>query len=215
MDFKNFIKDLRMAILTGDVDKARELAKMSIDNKYDPQNVINEGIRVAMDEVGDRFSTGEFFLPDLVRSGEATKVVIAELKPRIMKDGGKSDTGGKIVIGTVKGDIHEIGKTLVTTMLMAGGFEVIDLGVDVPTEKFIEMVEEENVEIVGLSALLTTTMPTQKVVIEALEEAGLRKSVKVIIGGAPTDAAWAEKIGADAYCDNAVEAVRVVRRLMN
>ena len=215
MDFNNLLENLRLAILAGDVEKANELAKISVDNNFDPQKIVDEGIRIAMDDVGDRFATGEYFLPDLIRSGEATKAVISELEPILLKDGSKTDTAGKIVIGTVKGDIHEIGKTLVATMLTAGGFNVIDLGVDVPTEKFIETVQNENVKVLGLSALLTTTMPIQKVVIETLSEAGLRDSVKVIIGGAPTNADWAEEIGADAYCDNAMEAVRVVREITN
>lgn len=214
MDYNTFTEDLKSAILKGDGEKAEQLAKLSIDHDFDSQKIVNEGIRSAMDEVGDLFSTGEFFLPDLVLSGEATKAVIRVLEPRLIKASDKSDAEGKIVIGTVKGDIHEIGKTLVATMLTAGGFNVIDLGVDVPTEKFIETVKEGNVRVVGLSALLTTTMPIQKDVIDGLREAGLRDKLKVIIGGAPTDEEWARKIGADAYCDNAMEAVRVVRRMI-
>jgi corrinoid protein of di/trimethylamine methyltransferase len=215
MDLNNFLENLKSAILTGDVDKANELAKISVQNDFDPQIIINKGVRIAMDEVGDRFAKGDYFLPDLILSGEATKAVVSELEPLLVKDSSKSDTVGKIAVGTVKGDIHEIGKNLVVTMLTAGGFNVIDLGVDVPTERFIETVKQEKVWVLGLSALLTTTMPNQKVVIEALKDEGLRESVKVIIGGAPTDANWAKEIGADAYCDNAMEAVRVVRGMMN
>ena len=215
MDFDVLLEDLRKSILMGDVEQANKLAKISVEKNFDPQKIVDDGIREAMDEVGDLFATGEYFLPDLIRSGEATKGVIKELEPLLMKNKVESDSAGKIVIGTVKGDIHEIGKTLVTTMIAAGGFDVVDLGVDVPTEKFVETVQNENVKIIGLSALLTTTMPIQREVIEALKEAGLRESVKVIIGGAPTDANWAKEIGADAYCDNAIEAVRVVRGMMN
>lgn len=215
MDFNNLLENLRTAILTGDEEKADELAKVSVENNFDPQKIVDEGIRIAMDQVGELFASGEYFLPDLIRSGEATKAVIRELEPVLVKEGISSESEGKIVIGTVSGDIHEIGKTLVSTMITAGGFKVIDLGVDVSTEKFIETVKNENVKVLGLSALLTTTMPFQKVVIDALKEAGLRDSVKVIIGGAPTNAEWAEEIGADAYCDNAMEAVRVVREMMN
>ena len=214
MDFNKLLGDIQKAILVGDVEKANELAKISVENKFDPQKIVDEGIRNAMDEVGDLFETGEYFLPDLIRSGEATKAVIRELEPLLLKESSDAESAEKIVIGTVKGDIHEIGKTLVTTMLTAGGFNVIDLGVDVPTERFVETVKNENIKVVGLSALLTTTMPIQKVVIEALKDAGLRDSVKVIIGGAPTNADWAKEIGADAYCDNAMEAVRVVRKIM-
>lgn len=214
MDYNKLIEDLRFAILKGDGEKAEELAKLSIEKDFDSQKIVNEGIRSAMDEVGDLFSVGEYFLPDLVLSGEAAKAIIRVLEPRLAKVSDKGDVAGKIIIGTVKGDIHEIGKTLVATMLTGGGFNVIDLGVDVPTEKFIETVKEENAQVVGLSALLTTTMPFQKEVIEGLKEAGLRDKVKVIIGGAPTDKEWARKIGADAYCDNAMEAVRVVRGMV-
>ena len=215
MEFNEFLVNLKKAILAGDVEEANQLAKASVENSFDPQKIVDEGIREAMDEVGELFATGEYFLPDLIRSGEATKGVIKELEPLLMKNKVESDTVGKIVIGTVKGDIHEIGKSLVTTMIAAGGFEVTDLGVDVPTEKFVETAQTENVKIIGLSALLITTMPIQREVIDALKDAGLRESVKVIIGGAPTDANWAKEIGADAYCDNAIEAVRVVRGMMN
>jgi 5-methyltetrahydrofolate--homocysteine methyltransferase len=214
MEFNDLLENLKEAILTGDVEKANELAKLSVKKNFDPQKIVDEGIRNAMDEVGDRFETGEYFLPDLIRSGEATKGVIKELEPLLLKDRSESDSVAKIVIGTVKGDIHEIGKTLVTTMLTAAGYEVQDLGVDIPTDQFIEAVKTDNVKVLGLSALLTTTMPIQKEVIEALKDAGLRKDVKVIIGGAPTDANWAKEIGADAYCDNAMEAVRVVRGMI-
>jgi len=215
MELNDLLEKLREAILTGDDGKANELAKLSVEKEYDPQKVVDEGIRIAMDEVGELFASGEYFLPDLIRSGEATKAVIRELEPVLVKEGISSESEGKVVIGTVAGDIHEIGKTLVSTMITAGGFKVIDLGVDVSTEKFIEKVKNENVKVLGLSALLTTTMPFQKVVIDALKEEGLRDGVKVIIGGAPTNAEWAEEIGADAYCDNAMEAVRVVREYMN
>ena len=140
MEFNEFLENLKKAIFTGDVDEANQLAKIGVDNSFDPQKIVDEGIREAMDEVGELFATGEYFLPDLIRSGEATKGVIKEIEPLLMKNKVESDSVGKIVIGTVKGDIHEIGKSLVTTMIAAGGYEVLDLGVDVPTEKFIETV---------------------------------------------------------------------------
>jgi methanogenic corrinoid protein MtbC1 len=154
------------------------------------------------------------FLPDLVRGGEAMKTAIATLQPGLKASLQERPVAGRVVLGTVQGDIHEIGKTLVGTMLAADGFDVRDLGVNVPVQKFVEAVREMGANLVGLSALLTTTMLHQKDVIQALAEAGLRGQVKVMIGGAPTGPEWAETVGADAYAENAVEAVRVARGLM-
>jgi corrinoid protein of di/trimethylamine methyltransferase len=154
------------------------------------------------------------FIPDLMMSSKAMKEGIAVLEPEMMKRKQKLQTLGKVVIGTVQGDIHEIGKTLVATMLSANGFEVHDLGVDVSPQRFVDAVREVNADVVGLSALLTTTMLNQEAVILTLKEAGLRDQVKVIIGGVPTSPEWAEEIGADAYAENATEAVEVVKGLV-
>lgn len=214
MDLNTLLEAMTEAVVTGNRERARELARLSVDAPYDPVAVIEQGIRPGMDVIGERFATGEYFLPDLVMGAEATKAALAVLEPVLRAGSGERPVMVRAVIGTVKGDIHEIGKTLVATMLTASGFEVHDLGVDVPTEKFIQVVRETKARLVGLSALLTTTMLEQKRVIEALREAGLREQVRVIVGGAPVSHAWAEEIGADGYADNAAEAAHLARSLL-
>jgi len=164
--------------------------------------------------VGEQFAQGEMFLPDLVLAGEAMKAAVAVLEPEMARRGAERKMLGKVVLGTVAGDIHEIGKTLVGTMLASSGFQVYDLGVDVPIGTFVEKVRQVNADIVGLSALLTTTMARQRDVIEALDEAGLRPKVKVMVGGAPVTGSWADEIGADGYSEDAIGAVAVAKRLM-
>jgi corrinoid protein of di/trimethylamine methyltransferase len=156
---------------------------------------INQGFVIGVNEVGDRFSRGDIFLPELVAAGEAMKAAISVLEPEMAKHGTQRDILGKVVVGTVKGDIHDIGKTLVGTMLSASGFQVYDLGVDVPVETFAEKARQVGADIVGLSALITTTMGKQRDVIEALDDMGLRPKVKVMVGGAPVTQGWAEEIG--------------------
>jgi len=202
------------AVIAGLPDKARELANEALRVGIDPLTAIEQGFKPGMDIVGEGFARGELFIPDLMMSGEAMKEAIATLEPELMKRKQKLRTLGKVVIGTVQGDIHEIGKTLVATMLAANGFEVHDLGVDVSPQRFVDTVREVDADVVGLSALLTTTMLNQEAVILTLKEAGLRDRVKVIIGGVPTSPEWAEEIGADAYAENATEAVEVVKRLV-
>lgn len=214
MELEALLEAISEAVIVGDRDRAAELAQLSIDVQHDPVIVIEQGIRPAMDVIGKRFATGEYFLPDLVMGAEATKAAIAVLEPVLTTSHQGRSAVVKAVIGTVKGDIHEIGKTLVATMLTASGFEVHDLGVDVPTEGFVQAVKETNASLVGISALLTTTMLEQKLVIEALKEAGLRERVKIIVGGAPVTAAWATDIGADGYADNAAEAAHLARKLV-
>jgi corrinoid protein of di/trimethylamine methyltransferase len=202
------------AVIAGHPDKARELAKEALQAGVDPLEAIDRGFKPGMDVVGDGFSKGELFIPDLMMSGEAMKAAIATLEPEMVNRQQERQVLGKVVMGTVEGDIHEIGKTLVSTMLAASGFEVHDLGVDVSAQKFVETVRDVEADVVGLSALLTTTVLNQEVVIQALKEAGLRDHVKVLIGGVPANEEWAEEIGADAYADNATDAVDVVKRLM-
>jgi corrinoid protein of di/trimethylamine methyltransferase len=214
MDLQELLAALSDVVIAGDPERAGELAEQGIAAGHDPLRLIEDGLKPGMNIVGKRFASGEMFIPDLVMSGEAMKTAIAVLEPSLKESQQERDVLGKVVIGTVQGDIHEIGKTLVATMLAANGFEVRDLGVDVPPEKFVEAVRDMNADLVGMSALLTTTMLNQEVVIEALKEAGLRDRVKVMIGGAPTGPDWAEEIRADAYADNANEAVRVARSLV-
>jgi corrinoid protein of di/trimethylamine methyltransferase len=214
MSNDKLFEEMTQVVIDGVPDRARELAGKALDAGIDPLLAINEGFKPGMDVVGEGFANGELFIPDLMMSGEAMKAAIATLEPELLKRRQKREVLGRVVIGTVQGDIHEIGKTLVATMLAANGFEVHDLGVDVSAQQFVDKVREVSANIVGLSALLTTTILNQEDVILNLKEAGLREQVKVIIGGVPASPEWAEEIGADAYAENATEAVDVVRQLV-
>lgn len=205
---------MAQSVLDGDPDAAADLARRAVEQGIDPLEAINKGFVPGVDYVGEQYARGEMFLPDLVLAGEAMKAAIAVLEPEIARKGGQRQTLGTVVIGTVEGDIHDIGKTLVATMLSVGGFRVYDLGVDVPIGKFVEVAREVQADIVGMSALLTTTMVRQRDVIEALEDAGLRSRVKVMVGGAPVTRSWAQEIGADGYSEDAIGAVAVARRLL-
>jgi len=205
---------MRQSIIDGETDQAEALAKQALEQNVDPLQAINEGFVPGINYVGDQFGAGEMFLPDLMLAAEAMKKAVAVLEPEMNKRGVQRQVLGKVVLGTVKGDIHEIGKNLVATMLSASGFEVHDLGVDVPFEKFAEKAREVDADIVGVSALLTTTMTGQKTVIEALDDIGLRPKVKVMVGGAPVTHGWATEIGADGYSEDAMGAVALAKRLM-
>jgi len=211
---KEMFEAMAQSIIEGEPETAEELAKQAIEQGIAPLDAINQGFVIGVNEVGDQFSRGDMFLPELVAAGEAMKAAIAVLEPEMAKQGTARQILGKVVVGTVTGDIHDIGKTLVATMLSASGFEVYDLGVDVPIEKFVQKVREVNADLVGLSALITTTMGKQKDVIEALEDVGLRPQVKVMVGGAPVTQSWAEEIGADGYSEDAVGAVAVAKKLL-
>ncbi len=206
--------EMTQAVIDGLPDRARDLAERALRAGIEPLAAIEHGFKPGMDVVGDGFARGELFIPDLMMSGEAMKSAIAALEPELMKRKQERQVLGKIVIGTVQGDIHEIGKTLVATMLAANGFEVHDLGVDVSPQRFLEKVREVNADVLGLSALLTTTLLNQETVILTLKEAGLRDQVKVIVGGVPASPEWAEEIGADGYAENATSAVAVVKQLV-
>ena len=211
---EKLFEEMAQAVIAGLPDKASKLAEESLRAGIEPLEAIDRGFKPGMDIVGDGFAKGELFIPDLMMSGEAMKAAIAALEPELMKRKQQRQVMGKVVIGTVQGDIHEIGKTLVATMLSANGFEVHDLGVDVSAQQFVDKVREVNADIVGLSALLTTTILNQETVILTLKEAGLRDQVKVIIGGVPASPEWAEEIGADGYAENATEAVEVAKQLV-
>ncbi len=207
-------ESIRNAVLKFDPEELERVVKESLEKGYSALEVVN-ALTSALKVIGDKFERGEIFLVQLIVAGEACKNVTSKyLEPLLRKEEEKRSALGKVVIGTVEGDIHEIGKNIVAAMLTASGFEVIDLGVDVPTERFVKAVKEHDPDILGLSALLTTTMPMQKEVIEALKREGLRERVKVIVGGAPVTESWAKEIGADGYADNAVEAVKLAKRLM-
>ncbi len=210
----DILNQLHTAVIAGETDPAQTLAEQALAADIAPLTAIDESLNPAMEIVGQKYETGEYFIPDLVMAAEAMKAAMGVFEPALMARQEQRQVLGTVVIGTVEGDIHEIGKSLVATMLSAAGFRVHDLGVDVPADQFVEQVRETGANVVGLSALLTTTMLGQEAVIEALKEAGLRDQVKVVIGGAPAGAEWAETIGADGYAENANEAVGVVKQLL-
>jgi corrinoid protein of di/trimethylamine methyltransferase len=203
------------SVIDGEVEDAAQLAQRALEIGIDPLDAINNGFVKGMDNVGEAFGCGEMFLPDLVLAAEAMKRAIVVLEPEMERQGSERHILGKVVIGTVQGDIHDIGKTLVATMLSASGFQVFDLGVDVPVAKLAQKAREVGADIVGVSSLLTTTMLKQRDVIEALEDIGHRHSVKVIVGGAPVTKSWAEEIGADGYSEDAISAVKLAKQLLD
>ncbi|MCX6082614.1 MAG: corrinoid protein [Chloroflexi bacterium] len=205
---------MAQSIIDGDSDASIALANESITAGIDPLDAITKGFVIGVNQVGEAFSCGDAFLPELVMAGEAMKAAVSTLEPEMEKRGSERQMLGKVVLATVEGDIHEIGKSLVGTMLSASGFQVYDLGVDVATSKIIQKAKDVNADIVAMSALLTTTMVKQREVIEHLELAGLRAKVKVMVGGAPVTRDWVQKIGADGYSEDAIGAVNVAKSLM-
>ncbi len=203
---------LKEAVLNGDAKAAAAVTREAIDANADPQELVTKYMIPAMDEVGRRFEAGDCFVPELLISARAMKAALELIRPLLASRG--AQPVGRVIIGTVKGDLHDIGKNLVSSMLEGAGFEVIDLGVDVSAAKIIEALKANKVHVLALSALLTTTMPSMKAVIEELKTAGLRDQVKVIVGGAPVTQRYADEIGADGYSDNANGAVGLARRLV-
>ncbi len=197
-----------------DVDQVRGAAEEAVRLGIDPIEAIDNGLSKGVRTIGERFAAGEAFLTELVMAGEAMKAGIEILRPLLLQRKLQRKTAGTVVIGTVKGDIHDIGKNIVAVMLEAAGFEVNDLGVDAPPENFVEKTKESNAHIVAMSALLTVTTPEQKNTIEALKKANLRQKVKVAVGGAAVTPEWAHEIGAEGYSDNAVDAVELFRKLV-
>jgi len=206
---------MRQSIVDGAPESARESANQALALGIAPLDAINKGFVAGLNSIGEQFNRGEVFLPDLVMAGEAMKAAVAVLEPEMQKRGTQREILGKVVLGTVKGDIHEIGKSLVSTLLTASGFQVFDLGVNVPIGLFAEKARDLQADLVGVSALLTTTMQGQKSVVEALDRHGLRPKVKVIVGGAPVTRDWADKIGADGYGQDAMAAVAVAKSLLH
>jgi corrinoid protein of di/trimethylamine methyltransferase len=205
---------LREQLLAFDSDKFVETVKKTVDQGNDPVKVVN-ALTEVLKEVGKKFENGEIFLVHLVAAGDAARRATAEvLEPLIKKSNRKKQTLGKVLIGTVAGDIHDIGKNIVAMMLFTSGFEVHDIGKDISTEDFVQRTKELKPDIIALSALLTTTLPVQREVIDALRKAGLRGKVRVLVGGAPATAKWAAEAGADGYGEDAMEAVRIAKKLM-
>lgn len=200
------------AVLNGEDKLAVEATKDALNEGINPAEIISRWMIPAMDEVGRRFTAQEFYIPDMLLAARAMKVALELLRPFLAASGAQPT--GHIIIGTVKGDLHDIGKNLVASMLEGAGFDVMDIGIDVPPDKFVEAVRSNHPDILALSALLTTTMPEIKTVIDALSQAGLRSQVKVIIGGAPVTQSYADEVGADGYGQNAGSAVTVARSLL-
>ncbi len=207
------LRKLFQCVIDGDADAAVANAREAMESGVDPLIAIEEGLSRGLRDIGERFGKGEVFLPELVMAAEAMKEGVKVITPYMPK--GKERRGlGRIIIGTVKGDLHDIGKSIVVAMLEAAGFEVFDLGVDIPGETFVEKVSELKPDIVGLSALLTTTLPEMERIVNALRNVGLRDKVKVMVGGAPVTQDFADKIGADARGADAVEAVEKAKKLL-
>lgn len=205
------LKRLYDAVVSGDAKGAHALTQQALAEGVDPLKLVNEHMVPAMDEVGRRFECNEYFVPELLISARAMKAALDLIRPLLTARGDKPV--GRVAIGTVKGDLHDIGKNLVASLLEGGGFEVIDLGVNVSPERFIATVQEKQANIIAMSALLTTTMPAMKTTIDALKQAGVRNKVKVLIGGAPITQKYAEEIGADGYSENAVGAVALAKKV--
>lgn len=209
----DLLEKLKNAVLDFDIDNAEKIAKQAIDSGVNPlsaANALSEGIKV----IGDKFGSGELFLPDLVCASEVLKKAFPVINEALEKSGGKQKSLGKVVIGTVFGDIHSIGKGMVATLLYAAGFEVIDLGINVKGEDLLDAVKANNADILAMSALLTTTAMEQKKVIEGLKTAGFRDKVKVIVGGSPINQEFADSIGADGYGATAPEGVKIAKKLL-
>ncbi|MBL9136410.1 MAG: corrinoid protein [Verrucomicrobiales bacterium] len=206
------LKTLHDAILTGEAGAAKVEAERALAAGVDPLQIVNGAMMPAMNEVGRRFESEEYFVPDLLLAARAMKSALEPIRPLLVA--GKMSQAGCVVIGTVKGDLHEIGKNLVAAMLEGNGFEVVDLGVDVAPERFVNVAREKQANIVALSALLTTTMGSMKATVEAIHKAGLKGKVKVLVGGAPISQTFADSIGADGFSDNAVGAVALARRVL-
>ncbi len=205
---------MAQSIIDGDSDVAVELAQQAITAGVDPLQAITDGYVMGVNQVGEAFACGDAFLPELVMAGEAMKAAVTTLEPEMARRGSERKMLGKVVLATVEGDIHEIGKSLVGTMLSASGFQVFDMGVDVAVDKIIGKALEVNADIIAMSALLTTTMVKQREVIETLEKENIRSKFKIMVGGAPVTRDWVKKIGADGYSEDAIGAVNVAKSFM-
>ena len=208
----SILDDMRQSVIDGDMNSTQELVKKALVEKMPPEQILKEGLISAMEEVGRRFECGEFYVPEMLISARAMKSGLALLRPHLIA--ANVEAVGKVVIGTVQGDLHDIGKNLVGMMLEGAGFEVVDLGADVSPEKYVAAVKEHRPDIIACSALLTTTMPRMENVIHSLKQAGLRDRVKVMIGGAPVTDKYAADIGADGYAQDAASAATRAKALL-
>ncbi len=212
----SIMEELSQSIIEGKADEIKELVQKALDGGAVPDDILDHGLMKGMGVVGKRFGDGDMFIPEVMLSARTMHAALELLRPILEGQKKKLQMKGKIVLGTVAGDIHDIGKSLVEMMFVAGGFEVIDLGINVAPQAFVEAVNKHEPDVVGMSALLTSTMPAMAETIEAIDNAGMRKDsrLKVIVGGAPITADYAEQIGADLYGENAIEAVEVVKKAL-
>jgi corrinoid protein of di/trimethylamine methyltransferase len=215
MEREQILENLAAAILEGDQDKARENAREALTNQMDPLEAVDEGLSRGMAIVGERVESGEAYLPDLLFATEVFKAAVEILQPEIEAQKKQMARKGTVLIGTVRGDMHNMGKNIVATVLETNGYEVVDIGVDNPALAFIEEAGKAKADVVALSSLMTTTMPAQREVIETLEEMGLREQYFVIVGGGPVNQEWADEIGADGYGESAIHAVGLVQKLLS
>ena len=211
---ESLYEEMATSVVELDMEKAKSLAQKAVDDQLPLLEVIEKGFGEGIKRVGSLWDAGEFFLPELMRGAQVMQEAISIINPHLEDSGIQRKTKGKVIMATIEGDIHTIGKTIVATMLKANGFEVIDLGADVKAEIIIEEAEKHQADLIGVSALLTTTMIGQKKVIELLEQQGLRDKLKVMLGGAPVTAKWVEECKADGYAENAVAAVTIARKLL-
>lgn len=209
-----FYNEMAKSVIDGEVDEAKNLALKALAEDIDPLDAINNGYVIGINDVGEKFSKGQCFLPELVMAGEAMKAALLVLEPEMAKRGTERKVLGNVVLATIQGDIHDIGKTLVGIMLSSNGFRVYDLGVDAHIDALMQKSEEVEADIIAVSALLTTTMINQRTLIEKLSESGLRDKVKVMVGGAPVTRDWANEIGADGYSEDAIGAVLVAKQIL-
>ena len=205
------LQSITKTLIAGDSDTLNKLVQQALDGGISADDILQKGLIGGMDIVGEKMESGDMFIPEVLMAGRAMAIAIEIIQPLLAE--GQAAAAGKVVIGTVKGDLHDIGKNLVVLMIKSAGFDVIDLGVDVESEVFVEAIRENKPDIVGLSALLTTTMPMMKQAIESIEESGLRKGLKIIIGGAPVSQAYADEIGADAYAPDAGSASKMAKAM--
>lgn len=214
MGQKEILENLSSAIVEGDEEKARKHAQEALQSKMDPLKAVDEGLSKGMAVVGERFEKGDAFLPELLMAADSFSAAMEVLKPEIEAQKKQVTKAGTVVIGTVKSDVHNIGKNIVATVLETNGFEVIDIGIDNPSLKFIEEAQKAKADVIALSSLMTTTMPGQREVIDTLKDLKVRDKFFVIVGGGPVSQEWADKIGADGYGSSAVQAVGLVKNLM-
>ena len=211
---QEILETLKQALIVADRDAATGAAMALVEGGADPRWILDEGMAVAMFDLGEMWKRGEVFLPEVVASAEVFKECNAIVEPALLATRGAEEVGHLVVLATVKGDLHDLGKNMVAAMLRTSGFEVLDLGKDVNADRIVETIREHEPAIIGMSALLTTTVPYQQTVIERLKTEGLRDRVKVMVGGAPVTPEWADRIGADGYANNAPEAVDIAKKLV-